>query len=129
MRDPPGLTAGEQLRNSWPVEMVSPLRPRGEAGRLFLTSARCLFFRKAGLFGGRRVQDTAAFQVRLEEIRSVSSRPSWMAIGYGDRVSVPGIELNSVEFRLDRETPSEPVVAAIVSAQRDRGGSSSTIPP
>jgi hypothetical protein len=114
------LERGEVFLSSWAAESVTRQHPKGEPGWLVLTSQRCLFFRQAGFFGGRRLDQPAAFSVRMEQIRSLSPRQFSMEIGYGDRVAVPGLELNGNEFRLNRDASSESVVGEIERARNPR---------
>jgi hypothetical protein len=118
------LTLGpdERLVGRWNVEMITQVHPNGETGCLVLTTYRCLFFRQGGLFAGRKLEAPPAFSLMLERIQSVSNRASSMEIGYGDHVSVPGLEVNGQEFRLGRGVVSDTVVAEIAHARaaRDR---------
>ena len=115
------LTPGERTLDRWAAEMVDERSPKGVAGWLILTTRRCLFFRRVGLFGGGKVETPPRFTVWLNDLRSVSSRESSMSIGYGDRVSIPGIELNGQRFRLGREANSAEVVAKINDARQHLG--------
>lgn len=104
----------------WAAERVGTEGRNDEAGWLVLTSDRCRFVRKEGLFGRGRRETIPVFSLRLEEIRSVEERASSMAIGYGDHVRIAGLSVNGEEFRLGRDTPSGPVVAAIRAARLAR---------
>jgi len=104
--------------------MIDERSPNGVAGWLVLTNQRCLFFRRVGLFGRGRVETPPRFSLRLNELHSVSPRESTMSIGYGDRVSVPGIELNGQRFRLGREIRSAQVVVKISDARHLVGSAS-----
>jgi len=117
MVDPEG---GEKVLKQWTVEPVRPDLSTDRAGRLILTSHRCLFFRKAGRVGGSRLERSPAFAWRLEEVRSVGPQRFWMKIGYGDRLEIPGLAIEGQGFRLNRETPSAGVVEEILKARRSR---------
>jgi hypothetical protein len=110
------LLPGEQPIRDWPAEMLVDGGPATHSGWLVLTTLRCVFLRRRGIWGGGRVERAPAFAVRLDQLRTVSAREFSVAIGYGDHYSVPGLELNGTEFRLTRGTPSAPVVAEIDSA-------------
>jgi hypothetical protein len=115
--DPEG---GEKVLKHWTVEPVRPDLSTDRSGWLILTSHRCLFFRKAGILGGSRVEKPAAFTWRLEAVRSVTPQRFWMKIGYGDRLEMPGLSIDGQGFRLNRETPSGAAVADILRARQSR---------
>jgi hypothetical protein len=114
------LEPGERLLNQWTVEPVRGDLSTDRAGRMVLTSHRCLFFPKAGFLAGNRVTKPATFAWRLEEIRSVSPQRYWMRIGYGDRLEIPGFSIEGQGFRLNRETPSRGVLDDILHARQFR---------
>jgi hypothetical protein len=111
---------GERVLKQWTVEPVRADLSVDRAGRMILTSRRCLFVPKAGFFGGDRAARSASFAWRLEEIRAVSPQKYWMRIGYGDRLEIPGFSINGQGFRLNRETPSRGVVGEILKARQSR---------
>ena len=111
---------GEKLLKHWTVEPVRADRSTDRAGWLILTSHRCLFFRKAGLLGGSRVERPAAFTWRLEEMRAVTPQRFWMKVGYGDQLEMPGLSIDGQAFRLNRETPSRGAVDEILRARQVR---------
>ena len=115
------LARGERSLEHWVAQMIDERSKKSVVGWLLLTTERCLFFRRVGLFGGGRAEKPPAFAIRLGQIRSVSSRDSSMEIGYGDRVSIPGIELDGREFRFQRETDSALVVSMINEARHAPG--------
>ncbi|MGA8303738.1 MAG: hypothetical protein WA691_04120 [Thermoplasmata archaeon] len=123
--DPVELETGEHTLGGWPVEMLGRRGARGVRGLLVLTTRRCLFFRQAGLFSGGKLVKPALFTARLDRIRTFSTREFSIPIGYGDRLEIPGIELDGREFKLNRETPSGPVLAEITSARHARLAESS----
>jgi hypothetical protein len=110
----------ERVLNRWAVELVGSEGRSSQSGWLVLTTHRCLFVRKTGFFGRGKRDPTPRFSTALDSIQTLTERSSSMSIGYGDRVSVPGIEVNGQEFRLGRETNPPSVVAAIASARRAR---------
>ena len=118
------LDPGERALHGWPVEMVLNPSSKVVAGWLLLTSRRCLFFRRAGLFGGGRLLKPPTFIAKLEEIHSVSARQFAMLVGYGEQIPIPGLEVDGQEFKLNRETPSAPVVAEIAEARSARDAES-----
>jgi len=124
MSEPPSgtvdLEPGEKLLRHWVVEPVRADGSTDRSGWLILTNHRCLFFRMAGVLGGRRVERPAGIVWRLEEGRSVSAQRFWMKIGYGDRVEMPGLALDGQGFRLNRETSSRAVVEEILKARETR---------
>jgi len=113
------LARGEQLLGSWPVEPAAGDRSVDRPGWLILTSRRCLFYHKAGVLGGR-LEEPPSLQWPLEEVRSVAAQQFWMRIGYGDKVEMPGLGIDGYGFRLARESPSGPVVEAILRARDAR---------
>lgn len=124
MSEPPwdaiGPEAGEKLLRRWPVEPVRSDHSTDRAGWMVLTSHRCLFFPKVGLFGGSRFARSATFVWRLEEIRSVNLEQYWMTVGYGDRLEIPGFSINGKGFRLNRGTPSRGVLEEILKTREAR---------
>jgi hypothetical protein len=114
------LEGGEKVLKEWTVEPVRTDLSTDRAGWLILTSHRCLFFRKAGILGGGRVEKPAAFAWRLEQVRSVSPQRFWMKIGYGDRLEMPGLSINGQGFRLNRETSSHAAVGDVLKARQSR---------
>ena len=114
------LPRGEDFLHGWTAELVTGPGSKGESGWLILTSFRCLFFRQVGFLGGRRLEKPASFAVKLERLRSLSARPISVEIGYGDHVTIPGVEVDGKLFRLDREASAESVVAQIRTARTAR---------
>ena len=114
------LESGERTLHGWPVEMVGGHGMKGGQGWLVLTNRRCLFFRQAGLFGGGRLVKPPTFTTKLEQIHSATPRQYSIPMGYGEHLDIPGIEVDGREFKLNRETPSEPVLAEIAAARRAR---------
>ncbi|MGA8542130.1 MAG: hypothetical protein WB947_01090 [Thermoplasmata archaeon] len=117
------LSHGERPLESWPAEMLLAEGSKAPPGWLVLTSHRCLFLRRVGRFGGGKVEKSPTFAIALAELHSVSPRQFSMAIGYGDHYFVPGLELDGTEFRLPRDVPSAPVVAAILAVRGSRDAS------
>lgn len=113
------LVRGERYLASWPVEPAEGDRTTDRAGWLVLTSQRCRFFHKAGLLGGR-LEKPPRLAWNLEALRSVVPQRFWMKIGYGDRLEMPGLGIDGYGFRLNRDTPSGPVVQAILNARDAR---------
>lgn len=113
------LNRGERLLGSWRVELAEGDRASGRSGLLVLTSERCLLYQKAGFLGGR-LEKPPLLAWRLEELRSVVPQRFWMKIGYGDQVEIPGLGIDGYGFRLNRDTPSDPVVEAIRRARDGR---------
>lgn len=117
---PTDLEHGEQLLGVWAGE---PVRPDGSVERpgwLVLTDRRVLFYRKSGLWGGGRLETPPKFGRRLEEIRSVEPQRFWMKIGYGDRVEMPGISVDELRTRLNRNASSQLLVGEITEARKAR---------
>jgi len=110
----------ERVLRAWPVEPALPDGSADRGGWLVLTTHRVLFYRKPGLFGSGRGPAPALFVRRLEEIGTLTSGRYWMKIGYGDRTEIPGVTIDGQGFRLNRETPSQSVLAAIETARQSR---------
>ena len=114
------LEDGERIVRAWPVDTARPDGTDGRPGWLVLTDRRLLFYRRAGRWGSGRLEKPPEFFRRLEEIRSTEPRRFWMKIGYGDRVEIPGVAIDELSVRLNRETPSLGVLGEIARACRDR---------
>jgi hypothetical protein len=112
-----GLAPGETERARWAAEQVGAPGTKVVAGWLVLTSSRCLFYRRAGLLGGGRPDGEPVYSVALLDLRSVVPCSFPMAIGYGDRYFLPGVELDGAAFRLGRQAVSADVVSAIDTAR------------
>jgi len=113
------LERGERFLGSWPAEPAEGDRTTDRAGWLVLTSRHFRFFHKAGFLGGR-LEKPPRLSWNVEELRSVVAQRFWMKIGYGDRLEMPGLGIDGYGFRLNRETPSEPVVRAVREARDAR---------
>ncbi len=116
------LEPGERLLRGWPAESVGKGGAKGSMGWLVVTDRRILFYRQAGVFRGSQVVKPPLLSVRVERIRSVSPRQFSMEIGYGDKVAIPGLEIDGQDFRLNRETPSAEVLQRIAEARRGKSG-------
>jgi hypothetical protein len=122
------LAPEEHLLFSWPAELVHDRTAKGGMGQLILTDQRCLFYRRAGLWGGRRLEPNPTFSVALGSIRSITIRMFSMTIGYGDRLPIPGVEIDGTVFRLNRENSAEHVLASIALARTRESGPSAHRP-
>ena len=114
------LESGERIVRAWPVDAGRPDAAGERPGWLVLTDRRLFFYRRVGRWGSGRLEKPPEFVRRLEEIRSTESRRFWMKIGYGDRVEIPGLAIDELSVRLNRETPSLEVLDGIARARRDR---------
>lgn len=117
---PVDLEPGERVLGAWRGE---PVRTDGRVDRggwLVLTDRRLLFYRRSGLWGPGRLDRPPVFARRLEEVRSVTPHRLWMRIGYGDRVEMLGIGIDTETVRLGRDAPLEILVDKIDSARRAR---------
>ena len=114
------LEPDERLLRSWPVEPSLPDGSIDRGGYLVLTTHRVIFYRKSGIFGSGRNPSSPVFVRRLEEVRTLAATRYWMKIGYGDCLEIPGVSIDGQGFRLNRETPSHPVLVAIEAARRSR---------
>ncbi len=85
-----------------------------------LTSRRVAFFRRAGRFGGGRVEKPPRFLWALEQVRAIEARRYEMKIGYGDRLAIPGLAIDGQGFRLHREMPSAEVLGPLEEARPAR---------
>lgn len=113
------LGRGERVLGHWRVEPAEEDRTTDRGGWLVLTNRRCLFFRKAGLLGGR-LEKPPQLTWFIESVQSVVAQRFWMRIGYGDRMEMPGVGIDGYGFRLPRDTPPGPVVEAILGARNAR---------
>jgi hypothetical protein len=114
------LEGGERVVREWTVEPVRPDLSTDRAGRFILTSRRCLFFPKPGFLQANRGAPSPTFAWRLEDTHAITAQRYSMMIGYGDRLEIPGFSIDGQGFRLNRETPSQPVLAEILKARDDR---------
>ncbi len=114
------LERGERGVAAWPVEPAVGPDGSDRPGQLVLTTRRLSFFRRRGLLGGGRLEKPPQVSWRLEKIREVTGRRYELKIGYGDRIEIPGLAVDGRGFRLNRETPSAPVVETIETARRAR---------
>ncbi len=112
------LAPGERYLRGWPGEMTGRATPKEVRGWLVLTTERCLFFRRGGLFSGGTLETVPSFALGLGALHSVSPREFSLPIGYGDHFTLPGLELNGQEFRFSRETASAEIVSAIHEARQ-----------
>ncbi len=118
----PVLEPGESVLATWTAEAAEEEAVRTRPGCLVLTDRRCLFYRRAGVLGGRRLEPTPSFSQPLGSLETLAPYRFWMRIGYGDRVELPGIAVGTRRFRLVRGTDSAEVVRAFRSArERVRG--------
>jgi hypothetical protein len=119
-REIPGLGPGERVVGSWPAQLVQSGEKVSGRGWLILTNQRCLFFRRAGLFGGQRLEMAPTFTSRLEDLSTGRPRRFFLRIGYGDKMEIGGIEIGSHEFQLDRESAPMRVLWEISNARAAR---------
>jgi hypothetical protein len=113
----PGLTPGERVIGSWPAQRVEVGTSSQRRGVLVLTNLRSLFLVRAGLLGGRRIVEQPVFAAALQDLNAANPNRSYLRIGYGDRMEIPGLVLAGHGFQLDRETPSRNVLLHIASAR------------
>jgi hypothetical protein len=116
----PGLNPGEQVVHAWPAQAVLAGEASLRRGRLVLTNHRCLFFRRAGVFNGHRLERAPVFATQLEDLASAHPRRFFLRIGYGDRMEVGGVEVSGREFQLDRDTDPLEILAEIAKARTVR---------
>lgn len=114
------LETGERIVRAWPVDATRPDGADERPGWLILTDRRLFFFRRVGRWGPGRLERPPEFARRLEEIRSTEPRRFWMKIGYGDRVEIPGLAIDELSLRLNRETRSREVFGEILGARQAR---------
>ena len=118
----PGLEPGESVLGTWTAQAAEDDASRERSGCLVLTDRRCLFYPRAGILGGRRLEPTPTFSEPLGPLETVAPNRFWMRIGYGDRVELPGIAVGARRFRLVRGVDPAEVVRAVRSArERARG--------
>lgn len=123
---PPGsidLRPGERALGSWPVDRAGAEGDVVETGWLVLTDQRLLYFRRPGRWGSSRPERTPVFERSLEAIRSLEVRRAWMRIGYGDRIEIPGLAIDELWVRLNREIRDTSVLRTIEEARVARRGS------
>lgn len=114
------LEPGERVLGAWRGEPVRTDGSVDRGGWLVLTDRRLLFYRRSGLWGPGRLERPPVFARRLEEVRSVTPQRLWMRIGYGDRVEMPGIGIDTEIVRLGRDAPLETLVGEIDGARTAR---------
>ena len=113
----PGLEPGESVLGTWTAQAAEEEGAPERTGSLVLTDRRCLFYRRAGVLGGRRLEPTPTFSQSLGSIETVAPHRFWLRIGYGDRVELPGIAIGAHRFRLVRGVDSAEVARAVRSAR------------
>lgn len=118
--DPADLEGGERVLRAWRSEPVRPDGTVDRPGWLVLTDRRLLFYRRSGLLSSGRLEPPPVFSCRLEEVRSAEPQTFWMKIGYGDRVAMPGVSVDGLKVRLNRDDSSQALVAAIGVARTAR---------
>ncbi len=111
------LEGRETVLEGWPADLCEGGAARGGRGWLVLTSDRCLFARNVGRLAGRRLETPPVWQRPLATIVSIELRTLDVAIGYGDRYRVPGLEIDGITFRLDREAPAAEILERIRAAR------------
>jgi len=121
MTSSPALTPGERVVRTWPARSPGSTAGRSVSGDLVLTNHRLLFVPKAGFFGGSRTAG-AGRSVPLEEIGGAAPHRNEMRIGYGDRMTIEGVEVGGVSYELGRDMPARLILGEIAAARRARRG-------
>ncbi|MGA8710857.1 MAG: hypothetical protein WB786_06480 [Thermoplasmata archaeon] len=119
MTPTPELSPGERLLRAWPARTPAATPGHPTSGNLFLTNRRLFFVAKAGLFG-RSHPPTSDRPMSLEGIGGAAPHRTEMRIGYGDRMTLEGIEVDGAIYELGRAASSRTMLAEIASARRAR---------
>lgn len=120
--DPPHdlpLEPEEFVVRGWAVDAIELDGEEGPRGWLVLTTRRCIFARRGGLFGSHATVDPSR-TVRLEAIRYAGLRRFSIGIGIGERGAVLGVELAGRGYRSGRRPPPSAILAAIARERLTR---------
>ena len=119
MTDAPSLEPGERLVAAWPVRAVTSPGARPLPGTLQLTDRRLLFLARSGVLGRTRASALDR-SVPLEGIGGANPHTTELAIGYGDRMVLAGVEIAGSTYEMGREASSQKVLELIATTRAER---------